>query len=51
MFLNPKSWLWYNSYLLFTGDTLAVVYKGNSYNFRLDQRTKESKDSHIQGRI
>ena len=37
--------------LIFTGDTLAVVYDGNYYNFRLDQRTKESKDSYIKGKI
>ena len=37
--------------LIFTGDTLAVVYDGNHYNFRLDQRTRESEDSYIYGRI
>ena len=37
--------------LIFTGDTLAVVYKGNYYNFRLDQRTKESEYGCIKGKI
>ena len=37
--------------LIFTGDTLAAVYDGNYYNFRLDQRTKESKDSYIKGNL
>ena len=36
---------------ILTGDTLAVVYEGKYYNFRLDQRTKESEDSHIKGKI
>ena len=36
---------------IFTGDTLAVVYHGNYYNFRLDQNTKESKHSYIKGKI
>ena len=36
---------------IFTGDTLAVVFNGNYYNFRLDQRTKESEDSYIIGKI
>ena len=36
---------------IFTGDTLTVVSKGNSYNFRLDERTKESKNSEIRGKI
>ena len=39
------------SKFMFSGDTLAVVYDGNYYNFRLDQRTKESKDSYIEGNI
>ena len=37
--------------LIFTGNTLAAVFNGNHYNFRLDQRTKESDDSHIEGEI
>ena len=36
---------------IFTGDTLAVVYDGKYYNFILDQRTKESEDSYIEGKI
>ena len=36
---------------IFTGDALMVVYKGNSYNFRLDQRTRKSKHSYIKGKI
>ena len=36
---------------IFTGNTLAVVYDGNYYNFRLNQSTKESKDSFINGKI
>ena len=39
------------SKFIFSGDTFAVVFKGDSYNFRLDQRTKESKDSYIKGNI
>ena len=35
---------------IFTGDTLAVVDKGNYYDFRLDQRTKESENSYIMWR-
>ena len=40
-----------DSNFIFTGDTLTVVSNGTYYNFRLDQRTKESKDSYIRGRI
>ena len=40
-----------NTNLIFTGDTLAAVYHGNYYNFRLDQRTKESECSSIKGKI
>ena len=36
---------------IFTGDTLAVVYDGNYYNFRFDERVKESNDSIIIGHI
>ena len=36
---------------IFTGDTLAVVYDGNYYNFRFDERVKESEDSIIIGHI
>ena len=36
---------------IFTGDKLAVVVDGNYYNFRLDQRTKESEYSCIEGQI
>ena len=37
--------------LMFSGETLAVVADGNYYSFRLDQRTMESEDSHIKGKI
>ena len=37
--------------LIFTGETLAVVFNGNYFNFRLDQRTKDSEDSYIIGKI
>ena len=37
--------------LIFTGDTFAVVDEGNYYNFRFDQRKKESEDSHINEQI
>ena len=40
-----------NSNFMFLGETLTVVYKGNSFDFRLDQRTKESKNSWISGWI
>ena len=36
---------------IFRGDTLAVVRDKNYYNFRLDERTKESECSYISGRI
>ena len=36
---------------IFTGDSLAVVSKGNYYSFILGQETKESKDSIIKGNI
>ena len=39
------------SNFIFTGNTLAAVFEGNYYNFRLDERTKESKDSYIKGKI
>ena len=39
------------SKFMFSGDTLTVVSIGKSYNLRLDQRTKESKDSEIRGKI
>ena len=39
------------SKLMFSGDTLTVVYDRNYYNFRLDERTKESEDSYIRGKI
>ena len=41
----------YNTNLIFTGDTLAVVFNGNYYNFRLDEITKESECSYIKGKI
>ena len=40
-----------STYFMFSGDTLAAVYDGNYYNFRLDQRTKESEDCYIKGKI
>ena len=36
---------------MFSGDSLAVVYKGNHYNFRLDKGTKESGCSYIKWKI
>ena len=36
---------------MFSGDSLTVVYDGNYYNFRLDERINKSKDSFIKGRI
>ena len=36
---------------MFSGDSLTVVYDGNYYNFRLDQRINKSKDSYIRGKI
>ena len=53
IFFNDSSRWMSDNYanLIFTGDTLAVVDKGNYYNFRLDQRTKESEDSFIIGNI
>ena len=41
----------YTSKLMFSGDSLAAVYDRNYYNFRLDERTKESEDSYIRGKI
>ena len=41
----------YKAKFIFTGDTLAAVYHGNYYNFRLDERAKKSEDSYISGRI
>ena len=35
---------------IFTGDALAAVCDGNYYSFRLDQRTKESENSIIEGK-
>ena len=40
-----------NTKFIFTGNTLAAVFNGNYYNFRLDERTKEYEDSHIWGKI
>ena len=40
-----------SSKFVFSGDTLALVYDGDYYNFKLDQRTKESEDSLIKGNI
>ena len=51
IFNNLAGWTSDSTNFIFKGDTLAVVSKGNYYNFRLDQRTKESKDSYISGRI
>ena len=53
MFFNHSAtWMGdYDTKFMFTGDTLAVVYKGNYYNFRLDQRTKDSEYNYINGKI
>ena len=41
---HPARWMNYSyTNLIFTGDTFAVVYDWNYYNFRLDQKTKESE--------
>ena len=40
-----------NTKLVFSGDSLTVVYNGNTFNFRLDQRTKESIINGISGWI
>ena len=37
--------------LIFTGDSLAVVSKGDYYNFRLDEWTMGSELSYIKGKI
>ena len=39
------------SNFIFKGDSLTVVSEGKSYNFRLDETTKKSKNSEIRGRI
>ena len=36
---------------MFSRDSLSVVHKGSTYNFRLDERTKESENSVIKGKI
>ena len=53
MFFNNSSrWMSdKDTNFIFTGDKLVVVFKGNHYNFRLDEKTKESEDSYIRGRI
>ena len=39
------------SNFIFTGKSLTVASEGNYYNFILDQRTTESEDSYIKGKI
>ena len=39
------------SKFMFSGETLAVVNGKNYYNFRLDESTKESEYSYIEGWI
>ena len=52
LFNNLSRRIIYNdTSLIFTGDTLAVVYDGNYYNFRLDQWTQEYKLIYILGKI
>ena len=53
MFINHSAKLMSDedTNFMFSGDSLAVVFDGNYYNFRLDQRTKESEDSYIRGNI
>ena len=45
----------WNSYetskLMFSGDSLTLVHDGNSYDFRLNERIKKSKECYIKGRI
>ena len=49
---NSARWMSYSyTNLIFTGDALAVVDEGNYYNFRLDQRKKESKYNYINEKI
>ena len=36
---------------MFSRDSLSVVHKGSTYNFRLDERTKKSECSYIFGNI
>ena len=53
MIFNHSAW-WKSdktSIFMFSGETLAAVYKGNYYNFRLDEKTKKSEDSCIKGKI
>ena len=40
-----------DTYLIFTGNTLAAVHDGNYYNFRIDERAEELKHSYIKGKI
>ena len=53
MFFNDSSrWMIDNeTNLIFTGDTLAAMYYGSYYNFRLVERAMESEDSYIKGKI
>ena len=52
VFNHSARWNSYHtSKLMFLGDSLAAVYDRNYYNFRLDERTKESEDSYIEGEI
>ena len=37
--------------LMFSGDTLAIVYKGNYYNLILDRKAERLGDSFIKGKI
>ena len=51
-FNHSVRWMGFDFFdFLCTGDSLVVVSEGNSYNFRLDKRAKESIDSYILGRI
>ena len=52
IFNNSTRWMSVkDTNFVFSGDSLTVVYKGNYYNFRFDQRTKESEYSQVSGRI
>ena len=52
VFNHSASWMSYeSSNFVFWGETLTAVSEGNSYNFRLDERTKESEYSYIKGKI
>ena len=50
VFNHSAEWESYSTKCMFSVDTLIVVFKGNYYNFNLDERTKKSKKSFIRGK-